>query len=270
MLIFPIVHKKRVMNVELSIKDASKIKSLVNYEDVEESDIVVNGEKFSKSSFKDSRKPNIQAEFIRNKSILYPRNFIVSTKSESSSTKYDIYELPQPPKKVNDNLDTLYSKSILDLQKEIPGKPNRGRYVSFEDLGIDKDLEDEKISKLQTIIKENPDGEFGDKIKEAGLVDLVESVDFFNSFECTILSDTIIPEDSLQDTIKALSSINTRDYRNLKKYYQMAKSNTEIYTKMSYISKILYDKPLVLYQSNKSSSKKLVKKKEEGEYRNVA
>ena len=270
MLIFPIINRKRVMNVELSIKDASKIKELVNYEDVNPSDIVVNGEKFSASSFKKLKKPNVQVDFIRSKSILYPRNFIVSTKNASNSTKYDIYELPQPPKKVNDNLDILYSKSILDLQEEIPNKPNRGRYISFEDLGLSNDLDDEKISRLQEIIKSSSNDKFGDKLKEAGMESIIDSINFFNAFECTVLSDTIIPEESLLDTLKALSNIHTRDYKNLKKFYNMAKSNTEIFTKMSYISKIVYDKPLILSQTKKSNSKKLVKKKEEGEYRNAA
>ena len=92
---------------------------------------------------------------------------------------------------------------------------------------------------------------------EAGVEDLSETVDFMSHFECIVLSDTTIPEDSLQDTLKALSNIQTRDYKNLKNYYQMAQSNTEIYTRISYIHKLLYDKPLTLIQAAKEGAKKL-------------
>ena len=85
-----------------------------------------------------------------------------------------------------------------------------------------------------------------------------------------MLSDTTIPEDSLQDTIKALGVINSRDYKNLKKYYKMAKANTDVYTKISYISKLIYDKPLRLAQRSQSKEKQLIKKKDEVEYKNAA
>ena len=270
MLIFPIVNRRRVMNVELNIKNANKVKEGVKYDDAEESDIIVNNEKFSNSMF-NNRQSHAQIDFIRSKSILYPRSFLVTTKLHQTTCKYDVYQLPQPPKKVNDSLDTLYSKSILDLQKEIPGKPNRGRYVSFKEIGLDDELTEDKIANLQKVIKEGNDQEnFGDKLKEAGVSDVADIIDFFNTFTCTILSDSTIPEESLQDTLNALSPINTRDYRNLKKYYEMAKSNTEVYTKLSYVSKILYDKPLTLQQGKKQDQKRLIKKKEEREYKNVA
>ena len=85
-----------------------------------------------------------------------------------------------------------------------------------------------------------------------------------------MISDTSIPEESLQDTLRALSVINTRDYKNLSNYYSMAKSNTEIYTKMSYINKIIYDKPLTLIQSKSQRQKQLVKKIDEVEHKKVA
>ena len=50
MLILPIVNKNRVMNVEIKIKNASKIKTGVYSDDVGESDIIVNREKFSNST----------------------------------------------------------------------------------------------------------------------------------------------------------------------------------------------------------------------------
>jgi len=271
MLILPIVNNKRVMNVAIRLKGATKVREGVFFDDAREGDIIVNREKFSDSSFYGSKDANAPIDFIRSKSILYPRNFLVTTRQEVDSEYYDVYQVPQPPRKVNDGLDELYSKSIKDMQCEIPGKEQRGRYVSFRDLGIDKSLSNEKIAALQKIIKEERNSSnWGQKFAAAGIADLPETADFLNHFECTVLTDTTIPEESLQDTLKALSSINTRDYRNLKKYYRMAQSNADIYTKISYISKIVYDKPLSLRHSNSSKQKQYVKRMEDGDYSKAA
>ena len=271
MLIFPIINRRRVMNVEIKLKNAKKIKKQVHYDDAQESDIIVNKEKFSNSIFKDSRDIKAEIEFIRSKSILYPRDFLVTTKQRENTKEYDVYEVSQPPKKVNDSLDKLYSRTITDMRKEIPERKNRGRYISFEDLGIGKPLTDDKIMKLQNVIKEKKDNEsLSTQLEKAGVLDLEETLSFFDNFECTIISDSIIPEESLQDTLNAMSLLNTRDYKNLNKYYQMAKTNTDIYTKLSYISKLLYDKPLTLMHSPSTKQKQLIKRKEEREDLKVA
>lgn len=264
MLVLPIVNKKRVMNVEIKLKNASKIRTGVRY-DNDSSDIIVNRERFSASSFNSSKDKNAPIDFIRSKSLLYPRRFLVTTKKEDESHTFDVYEVGQPPSKVTDGLDTLYSKAILDMKNEIPKQDQRGRYVSLEDLGFLEVLGDERISRLQSLIK-NGRGDLGRRLQEAGLTDMVELIDYFNNFECSLISDSSVNEDSLQETIDALSIINSRDYRNLKKYYSMAKSNTDIYTKISYINKIIYDKPLVLTKRS-SEGRQFVK---EREYKNAA
>lgn len=269
MLMLPIVNKRKVMIGKLEFKRKRKIRCGVNYADAKNSDIIVNREKFSESIFKDSKDVNAPIDFIRSKSLLYPRDFLVTTKEERDSNLYDVYEVAQPPKKVNDNLDKLYSKVITDLQNEIPGDDRRGRYISFKDLGIDEHLTDEKIATLQKIVKEERDmSRWPELFEEAGIADLCETVEYFKNFECIVIADSSIPEDSLQDTLKALATIKTRDFKNLNKFYNMAKSNKEIYTKISYINKLLYDKPLSLIQSK--SQKQLVKKIDEVEYKKVA
>lgn len=271
MLILPIVNKKRVMNVEVKLKTAQKVRRGVCFDDAKESEIIINREKFSDSAFKDSKDDMAPIDFIRSKSILYPRSFLVTTKEQTDSKLYDVYEVAPPPKKINENLDRLYSKAILDLIKEIPGSEKRGRYISFENLGIDKHLTNDKIAVLQRIIRENRDSSLWPKLfQEAGVADLSDTIDFMNIFECTVLSDTSISEDSLEETLKALSNINTRDYRNLNKYYKMAKSNRDIYTRISYINKVLYDKPLTLIQAKKQVPKRLVKKMEDIDYGKAA
>lgn len=262
MLILPIVNRNRVMNVEIRLRNARKIKTDVFYRDANESDIIVNREKFSNSTFKNSREENAPTDFIRAKSILYPRNFLVTTKQKTDSKNYDVYEVSQPPRRVNECLDKLYGKAITDLRKEIPGVKNRGRYVSFEKLGMNDYLTDEKIAKLQRVVKEERDqSKWPEAFEREGIADIGNTLDFISNFECTVVSDTTIPESSMQDTLKSLEIINTRDYKNLNNYYKMAKRNADIYTKISYINKIMYDKPLTLIQSEKQ--KQLVKKPNE-------
>ena len=64
-----------------------------------------------------------------------------------------------------------------------------------------------------------------------------------------------------------MADLNTREFRQLNKYYSRAKSNTDIYTKISYINKIIYDQPLTLINSRRQNPKQLIKKKDESEYR---
>ena len=131
---------------------------------------------------------------------------------------------------------------------------------------MEKYLTDEKIAKLQKIVKEERDSsKWPDLFQKENIADLRDTIDFINNFECRIISDSTIPETSLQDTLKAMETINTRDYRNLRKYYSFAKSNTEIYTKISYINKIIYDKPLSLIHPSAEDQKQLIKKKDEKE-----
>lgn len=271
MLILPIVNKRRVMNVEMKLKTASKVRQGVSYDDAKESEIIVNRDKFSESSFSDSRDVSAPVDFIRSRSMLYPRNFLVTTKEANDSGLYDVYTVTPPPKKVTAGLDRLYAKAITDLRKEIPGVKRRGRYVSLEELGVGEHLTDDKIAKLQHIVKEVRDEErWPELFAKAGIADLSDTIDFINNFECTVVSDTSIPEDSIQDTLKAMEVINTRDYRNLNKYYRTAKSNAEIYTKLSYVNKILYDRPLGLIKSKNQAQKQLIKKKDEVDYKVAA
>ena len=98
MLILPIVNKNRVMNVSIRLKDAVKVRRGVRYDDALPSEIIVNREKFSESSFVDSKDVSAAADFIRSKSLLHPRSFLVTTKEENDSSRYDVYEVAQPPK----------------------------------------------------------------------------------------------------------------------------------------------------------------------------
>lgn len=263
MLILPIVNRNRVLNVEIKLKKAEKVRKEASFENMPESDIFVNGRTFSSSTYNKNPDSSAIVEFIRNNSIMYKNDYLVTTRESSDSSLYDVYSVASPPKKVANGLDNLYGSIVTDMRKEIPNV-KRGRYLSFEKLGVDKHLTDEKIAKLQRIVKEERDqSKWPYLFKEAGISDLPDTIDFINNFDCTVISDTTIPEDVLEDTLYALEPLQTRDYRNLRNYQEIAKSNKKVYSKLSLINQLIYDKPLELIHTSSSKNKQLIKKQNE-------
>ena len=262
MLIVPIVSHHNFYDVEIRLKKAKKIKTNFFGQDDNENDIIVNRQKFSNSIFKNSVEENAPTDFIRAKSINYPRNFLVTTKQTHDSKGYNVYEVEQPPRRVNKCLDKLYGKAITDLREEIPGVKNRGRYVSFEKLGMNEYLTEEKIDKLQEIVAyEKDQSKWPELFEREGIADVGSTLDFINNFEWTVVSGTTIPETSIQDTLRSLRVINTKDFRQLNKYYIMAQKNADVYRKISRIHRIMYDEKLTLIQSERQ--KQLAKKQNE-------
>lgn len=263
MLILPIVNKNRILNVQITLKNAEKVRRRVSFPDANPSEIIVNGKKLSESIYNDSRDYSATLNFIRYNSMHYSRNYLVTTKEEKNSSFYDVYEVAPPPKKVNDSLDDLYGRVLTDMRKETPGS-NKGKYLSFETVGLGKDLTDEKIMKLQRIVKEERDtSKWPLLFEREGIADLTDTISFIRNFDCTVVADTTIPESSLNDTLRALEVIHTRDSKNLRNYYNMAMANRDIYAKLSYINQIVYNEPLNLIQSNRQKQKQLIKHKEE-------
>ena len=262
MLILPITNKKNIVNVEFKIKNAYKVRHSVHFDDSEESEIIINSEKYSDSIYSKQNEKTSEIDFIRSKSILFPRPFFVTTRNKKETNLYDVYEVPQPPKKVNDSLDILYNKAITDLRKETPEINNKGRYISLEEIGLYDFITNELINKIQKIVKTNNKEEWNKLLESDELKLIEEIIDFLKIFDFNIIKDSYVKEDSIQESIKALSLINSKDYRNLNKYYEMSKSNTDIYTKLSYINRILHGKPLSLIH-NDSKEKQLIKKMEE-------
>lgn len=260
MLILPIANNKRIMSVQVSLSGAQKVRENVHFEDANESEIIVNREKFSKSSFNASRDANAPIDFVRSRSILHPRSYLVTTKERGDSDKYDVYTVEKPPFKVDDSLDSLYSAALNDMRKEIPGV-NKGKYISLKKMGIGSDLDNRKIAEVQNIVKNYDKREWPRLFEERGVAHIGETIDFINNFDYTILSDTVIPEDSLQEVLNGLRIIKTRDFKNLNNYYNMAMSNAEIFTRLSYLNKLINEKPLALTDVRRSREKKLIKTK---------
>ncbi|MBE6157235.1 MAG: hypothetical protein E7160_00345 [Firmicutes bacterium] len=266
MLILPIVNRRRVLNVELRLKNSEKVRTGVILENTGESEVVVNGKKFTDSSYHNNGNSKYGVvDFIRNASIRNKKDFFITTRENSNSNTYDVYAVSQPYPKINEELDSLYESAITDMRKEIPGI-KRGRYVSLEKLGIAKHLTDEKIAMLQEIVKEEKNqNKWPILFAKAGISDLPETLSFVDMFDCQVVSDTTIPEDTIMDTISSLEPLQTRDYRNLKNYYEIAKKNADVYKKLSLINNTLNNKPYTLIQSKRQKEKQKVKVKEKNE-----
>ena len=261
MLILPIANKNHIMNVRIKLLHSKKLQERTKWADAKKSDIIVNKESFNKSIFSESLDKSVPVDFVRSKSILYPRSYLVTTNTTSDSDKYDIYEVEKVPAKVDEGMDNLYSAALTDIRKQVPDLKEKGRYISFEKLGVGANFTEEKIALLQRIIKEYDKSSWPRLFEQYDIADLEKTIDFINNFECEILSETTIPEKSLEDTLKGLEVINSKDARNLRNYYNMAYSNRDIYLMLSYVNKILTDKPLNLIKSEKV--KKLIKVKKD-------
>ena len=249
MLVLPIVNRNRVMNVRVSLKDAKKIHNSVVLENTKESDVVVNQHNYSDSSYQQDDSGVVN--FIRNTSLISQNDFLVTTREEAESNRYDVYQVKQPPKFINPALDNLYANVITDMRKEIPNV-RRGRYLSFEKIGLGQYLTQEKIARLQQIIKTEQDrNRWPVLFERAGIADLYQTLEFLNHFNCTVISDTTLPEATLQSTLQALEPLNTQDYRNLKKYYHIAQTNQEIYSRLSLVHHLLYNSPYQLIRTDK-------------------
>lgn len=264
MLILPIINRNRILNVSVSYKEATKIRVDVELEDTLPSDIIVSGKSFNSSAFYDSKDKTNIVEFIRNNSILYRRSVLVTTKSRSDSSNYDVYDVGVAPRKINKATDMLYIRAILDLEKELPGVV-RGKYLSFEELGFGEVFSDEKISRLKGIITSNSTSSWEKLFRKNNLMDMIETLEFLKSFDCTVVSEASVPEETMQQVLASFGKIYSRDTKSLNKYYGMAEENRDLYAKMTYVCKLVYGKPLDLIQSESQKNRQLVKKDENRE-----
>ena len=232
MLVLPIINRGRIMHVRVGLKGVKKFHGSVILEGTKESDVIVNQQPFSESSYLHDKEDSSVVNFIRNTSLINHNDFLVTTREESSSKRYDVYQVKQPPKFINPALDNLYASVITDMRKKIPNL-ERGRYLSLEKLGLGDYLSEEKLSMLRNIVQTEDRSRWLQLFEQAGIADIPQTLEFLNYFDWTVISSTTISEQTIQNCLAAMEPLNTQEYRNLKKYYQMAKSNQEIYSKLS-------------------------------------
>ncbi len=266
MMVIPMVNKNRkgdsiIYNIELELKGEShsKIKEGTIIKGYEESDIIINGTSYNNSVFNiPNGEANKTVNFLRyfntksNK-----KNFLITTKEYPDSNLYDVYSVEMPPRKISGGLDNLYGSAILDMKNEIPGGKPKGRVISLKKLGIDRHITENKIDKLKEIIAVEKNEERRQNLMQLnGVSDLQTTVDYVKKFKYTILNT--IQEEQFKNILDFLELANTKEYKNLLKYYETAKDNMDVYKKLTRINKILYGKPIDLIESKKKS-KVLVK-----------
>ena len=250
----------RIYNVKIALKGASKVKKSTSLRGFGESDIIVNGSSFNNSIFNTkNHDESVVVNYIRGK--MYnssKKDFLVTTRSNSDSKLYDLYNVSIPAKKVTSGLDRLYGKAIIDMQKEIPNI-NKGRYVSLLDLGICDHISDEKIDMLKYFVdKARNEDELNYLLLTNNLGNIKATIDFIKQFDFTIISEATIKEDDFNKVLSSLNYTSSRDARNLKRYYNIAKDNKDCYESLSKINRILYGKSINLIQK-REKSKVLVK-----------
>lgn len=268
MLIMPILNTSKngvnkIYNIEVKLKTASKVKENTEVRGLNESDIFVNGKSFNESVYNIKNKDdNVVVNFIRQSNYRNgKKDFLITTRSRNDSTKYDLYHVEKPPVKVTSNLDRLYGKAILDMQKEIPGI-TKGKYISLSKLGVDEHITEEKITKLRSIVeKVSNEKELDFLLQANNISDLKSTMNFIKLFNFTIINEATISEEQLTSLISSLEYTNSSEVKKLKKYYEMSKSNRSVYKTLTGINKIIYSKPLNIIHK-KESSKVLVKTSE--------
>lgn len=248
MLVLPIVNRDRIMHVRVGLKGVKKFDGSVILEGTKESDVIVNQQSFSESSYLHDKEDSSVVNFIRNTSLINHNDFLVTTREESASKRYDVYQVKQPPKFINPALDNLYASVITDMRKEIPNV-KRGRYLSLEKLGLGDHLSEEKISMLRNIVQTEDRNRWPQLFEQAGIADIPQTLEFLNYFDWTVISSTTISEQTIQSFLTAMEPLNTQEYRNFKKYYQMAQSNQKIYSRLSIAYHSIYNQPYSLIRS---------------------
>jgi len=255
MLILPIKNNNRILNVEVKLKNAKKVRENIYFDDTDSSDVIVNGRSFN--SVKEKGDDEV-LDFIRNTSINYKRDFLVTT--SLNNNKYDVYQLNQPPRHINNTCDDLYIKTINSLKYENKTK-DVGKYVTLEKLGFDNIFSDNKLRVLENIVSAEKDRtKWPELFKRVGIYDIVETIDFLREFDFTSVKGATMSEEEINDILRVFNNINTKDTKSINNYVKMAETNRLIYTKISKANKLLYGKSIGLIKSVNQKQKQLVKK----------
>ena len=265
MLVMPILNTSKngttkIYNVMISLKTASKVRENTTVNGIGDEDIVIGSSSFKNSIYNTKNmEDNAIVNFVRSKNYHTNRkNFLVSTRNYATKMAYDLYNVEIPPRKVTKGLDALYSKAIIDIQKQIPDI-KKGRYVSLKDMGVIDHISDERLEQLRYVVDTaSNDTNLQYMLLAHNLGDLKATLDFIKLFDFIIISEATVYENQVTDLLSALEFTATRESKNLQKYYNLAKDNKDAYYRLSTLNKIINGKPINLIQS-REKSKVLVK-----------
>ncbi|MBP3841925.1 MAG: hypothetical protein IK997_07415 [Bacilli bacterium] len=247
MIILPICNRERILNVEVELKKARKVARKVNDFNVKPCDVMVNGYRYSESHFsKDIATPKSIMNFIRTNSKTGRSSILISTKEEDGV--YDIYELEGVNDKVSDGVDNLIGTLILALKNE--SSTQKGRYLDLSKIELFDEITLDRVRELEFLSKNMDKLNISKYIEEHDLRCLFRLLQSMDEFSFTIIKNSLILEEEFNKTIKFLEPTNSRDYNNLKNYLELSKDNQREYSKLSYVNKVINNKPLKLIQSS--------------------
>ena len=270
MLVMPILinsnkhsHAK-ICNVEIKLKNAAKVKKNTDLKGFDQSDIIVNGASFNSSVYNVPKKnPNAVVNFVRNNNMRSDRkNFLISTRSYSDSSLFDLYNVDVPSRKISSGLDNLLGSVLIDMQKEIPDI-KRGRNIDLKQLGVDDHITDDKLEKLRYIVENVEDKDKWDYLFSAnGIGNLKSTLDFMSLFDFTIINEATVSKDELKSVINSFSYLHDQNFRTLQKYYDKASNNREVFHKLDILSQLIYEKPVHLIHKKEDEKILIMRKKE--------
>lgn len=256
MLIMPIKNEGRILNVAISLRNARKVGTSSSFLESGPSNVIINKRCFSDSSYYSKKNDsNVVVDFIHNNNITVNSDkFYVTTKCDFTNSSYDVYEVDVPTYKIGVGLDALFGECVLDLCNSSLDNI-KGRNISLDRLGISNHITDDRLEKLQYLARNLGKVDTLDYIKENNLQDLIDTIEFLDLFDCTVISKSTIKCDEFEGILDSLKNTSTNLYKELKKYYDIAQDNARIYSKLSRLYHIVYNRPYEWIHSNKAKVK---------------
>lgn len=248
MLIMPIGNGKNVVNVKVSLKNKNLISKGTFLQSLNESEIIVGNRKFSTSGYYErSNEYSDIVSFIRHFSLISGNDtFTVTTREEKGSTLYDVYSVSIPEKHVNEGLDLFFGAIVSDLRRTIPDSL-KGRDISLKKFGVLEDLDKKRMKDFRIVVDGNRDfSEFED---------LINTLEFLKMFDFEIMEDSVVTKELLEYQLESLKPCATDTYKKLSKYYKTALDNEDVYRKLVYIHRSIYNKPYNLIHKSKAQEK---------------
>lgn len=259
MIIIPIINNNKIKQVKIELANIYKIEKDKDYSSIEANDIIIGSESFKNSRFnKKNQSISSILDFIRTSYIHSKSPTLISTKYYNSEHNYDLYQINPPLKSITTGLDNLYASIILDLKNCIPDAI-KGKYIDLEKLELTSHITDEKLELLQIIasnLQQNESKKDYLKIlQENELDNLIETLRFMELFYCEIIPNASIDIDNYKKVLKSMSKVNTKEAKDLKNLYIIAKNNEQSYYKLSKLYNIVYNEPLHWIHSSKEKAK---------------
>ena len=258
MLVIPIINEERILNVSLRLRTAKQIENKTAFLDSNASDIIINKKSFKDSSYyKKQIEPKVIVDFIHHNNMYADsKEFYVTTKRESNSNKYSVYEIDIPTLKVTDGLNNLFGECIIDLCNENKNL-KKGRNISLRKYNIAGHITNERLDKLKYLADNLDTINPAEYIKKEGLQDLIDTIEFLDLFDCTVISKSTINCENIELIMNSLEKTSTNLSKELNKYYEMALENANIYSKLSKLYHIVYNKPYKWIHKNVKIKQKI-------------